>query len=230
MTHREVNIDNSFTNFLGEGTAGRTLFEEHVVPLLTPADLINGANTCRVMNSACRMYTVTEILRKHQLDIEINHKLALESFLGFLVRSRFNEDAVLHKRTRWQYGGLYRAQENLYHPNQVAILECAILLYCREHDICCTIDVGEIGSQFEEVVGAELFLWQTNAHAQLRLRLDQSSHDFASELDDFVGENRNDNRKVCGDMLARPKGTRIVAATTCTVGALCGIMKLFDTM
>ena len=58
-------VVSSFLDYFRKGSAGRDVFMEHIIPLLTLDDLIEGSRTCRQMNIMCRTYTVIDVLESY---------------------------------------------------------------------------------------------------------------------------------------------------------------------
>ena len=152
LTSTEVasthDADFCFVDFFKKGSAGRVIFEDHVVPYLPLEDLLAAATTCRQVNAMCRAYTVGEVLAKHSINTSRFHKMELGKFILASVSTQYTPDSNIHRRFIRTETESFWAR--LYHPSQLPELELAMCVYLNIH-----------GIQFEMKLDAD-FDWDAN--------------------------------------------------------------------
>ena len=126
----------SFVEFFKEGTVGRRVFVECIVPFLSLDDLVNGSVTCRQMNAMCHTYTLGEILSLHSMeDVSREHKLELGKLIIGFTSGKYKSCDQLHRRLVHSSTDGSSFWARLYHPCAMHEILFAMTAYFETHGI-----------------------------------------------------------------------------------------------
>ena len=137
----KVGNEFNFHSFFSNGSGGRQIFQNFILPFLSMRDLIRASRVSRQMNGMCRTYTIGDVLEKHSITLPLRHKLELGKLVIGAASGLRYESGLVYKRVVRTETRKFSAR--LYHPCYLTIIELAMVAYFHLHYIPNTIQLTD---------------------------------------------------------------------------------------